>query len=88
MTTAKWGSLGPPTGEARPAPINNCQYMSGNIECLGCGAVRALAQETRQPGECPRCGYLGWAPSIDLTESDRRVLRLRPVARRHVRIAH
>jgi hypothetical protein len=62
--------------------------MSGKIECLGCGAVRSLVEETRQPGECPRCGYLGWAPSSDLTESDRRGLRMRPLVRRRLHLAH
>jgi hypothetical protein len=31
---------------------------------------------------CPRCGYVGWAPSSALSEEDRRVLREIPVALR------
>jgi hypothetical protein len=66
------------------------------IECLGCGEARvvdagraeAQAVDTYphphrlDPGECPRCGYLGWAPSTALTEPMRRRIRERPVDRR------
>jgi hypothetical protein len=39
-------------------------------------------------GECPRCGYLGWAPSDAVTEELRRQLRDVPVrARRPARLA-
>jgi hypothetical protein len=31
---------------------------------------------------CPRCGYVGWAPSASLSEDDRRVLREIPLALR------
>ena len=34
------------------------------------------------PGECPGCGYVGWAPSADLTEPMRRRIRERPIERR------
>ena len=40
-----------------------------------------------EPGECPRCGYLGWAPATDLSETIRRTLRQFPLERRR-RIAH
>jgi len=33
-------------------------------------------------GECPRCGYLGWAPSDAVTEDVRRQLRDVPVGAR------
>jgi hypothetical protein len=56
------------------------------IECLGCGEARmhAPAPDARRldPGECPRCGYVGWAPSAALTEPVRRRIRERPVNRR------
>jgi hypothetical protein len=56
------------------------------IECLGCGEARAVAAVSAEakldPGECPRCGYLGWAPSTALTERVRRSIRERPVDRR------
>jgi hypothetical protein len=51
------------------------------VECLFCGNVREL--EVVSPGhvaagECSRCGYVGWAPSADLSERERRDLRERP----------
>jgi len=54
------------------------------IECLGCGEARAVDGHAHRPdaGECPRCGYLGWAPSTALTEPMRRRIRERPVDRR------
>jgi ribosomal protein S27AE len=54
------------------------------IECLGCGEARGMDAHAHRldPGECPRCGYLGWAPSTALTEPMRRRIRERPVDRR------
>ena len=54
------------------------------IECLSCGERRRInaASGHGHAGECPRCGYLGWAPSTSLTESVRRRIRERPVDRR------
>jgi hypothetical protein len=37
-------------------------------------------------GECPRCGYVGWAHVEDLTELARRLIRERPLERRRLRI--
>ncbi|MCC6223453.1 MAG: hypothetical protein IT201_08190 [Thermoleophilia bacterium] len=55
------------------------------VECLGCGQPRGV-REARLlrfgAGPCPRCGYVGWAPSRDLSEDDRRDLRELPVALR------
>jgi hypothetical protein len=45
------------------------------------GNVRHL-----DPGECPKCGYVGWAPVADLTEVARRMLRDRPLERRSLRV--
>lgn len=61
--------------------------MQLTVECLRCGHARKLAQSTRhlEGGECPRCGYLGWAPSLELTEPTRRLLRERPVESRRLR---
>jgi hypothetical protein len=53
------------------------------VECLRCGDTREAHVD---PGECPRCSYLGWAPSRDLTELARRALRERPVERRRLRL--
>jgi hypothetical protein len=54
------------------------------VECLGCGHVRSIEQPERTfgAGACPRCGYVGWAPSSLLTEQDRRLLRDVPLAMR------
>ena len=59
---------------------------SAPVECLGCGEVRQLAKLRRlETGECPRCGYVGWAPSTALSEPVRRQLRERPLAVRRIR---
>jgi hypothetical protein len=62
------------------------------VECLRCGRFRTIERNRNQrlePGECPQCGYLGWALMADLSDPVRctlpepaRVLRfrrLRPV---------
>ncbi len=35
--------------------------------------------------ECPRCGYLGWAPMLELSERERGRLREHPVEERRLR---
>jgi hypothetical protein len=60
------------------------------VECLRCGSSReAKSSPLRQvPNpECPRCGYVGWAPVSDLSEQERRALRNRPLERRRLRLA-
>jgi hypothetical protein len=52
---------------------------TSTVECLSCGKARG-AQDAA--AECPRCGYVGWAPSSKLTEPVRRALRERPLERR------
>jgi hypothetical protein len=55
------------------------------VECLFCGEAREIDAEPArhvEPGECRRCGYLGWAPSGELSERIRRDLRERPPERR------
>jgi hypothetical protein len=54
------------------------QYLS--VECLRCGGPRRVETVSgrNDPGECPRCHYLGWAPSEALDESARRDIRERP----------
>jgi Zn ribbon nucleic-acid-binding protein len=60
---------------------------SPRIECLRCGDTRARRQNHRvDDHECRRCGYVGWASSAELTESQRRNLRERPVESRRVRL--
>ena len=57
------------------------------VECLSCGYRRAERDTAlRTAGdECPRCHYVGWASSAELSERMRRLLRERPVGRRHLR---
>jgi len=59
------------------------------VECLRCGNTRqAESSPLRQANpECPRCGYLGWAPVDALSERERRALRARPLERRRLRLA-
>ena len=38
-----------------------------------------------EPGECLRCGYVGWARREELTETLRRALRERTTERRRLR---
>jgi hypothetical protein len=56
------------------------------VECLRCGNRRTAERQSRHvdAGECPRCGYVGWAASVELTEPMRRALRERPVERRRI----
>jgi len=61
-----------------------------DVECLRCGERHQLARSPWrqiQDGECPRCGYLGWADPADLNEPSRRALRERPVEQRRLRLA-
>jgi hypothetical protein len=58
------------------------------VECLGCGTARLARHDAHrrlESPECPRCGYLGWAPALDLTEADRDELRRRPLHTRGLR---
>ena len=59
------------------------------VECLRCGSHRQseAAPLRKANPECPKCSYVGWAPVDDLTERERRALRLRPLERRRLRIA-
>ena len=59
--------------------------MAVLVECLKCGRVRAMPStrdHAMSMGHCPRCGYVGWALSSELTERERRELRDLPVERR------
>jgi hypothetical protein len=50
--------------------------MDEPVVCLRCGKQRDDCD-----AECPRCGYVGWAPAARLDEHERRLLafrRLRP----------
>jgi hypothetical protein len=58
------------------------------VECLACRASRVASRDVfkrfAEP-ECPRCGYLGWAPALELTEADRDELRRHPLHERALR---
>jgi ribosomal protein L37E len=54
------------------------------VECLRCGDKRDV--EHHREGECPRCGYVGWAPTAELNEYVRRALRDRPPEIRSLRV--
>jgi hypothetical protein len=59
------------------------------VECLHCGTFRTIERERTQrldPGECQRCGYLGWALVADLSEPVRKTMRERPPERRGRRL--
>jgi Zn ribbon nucleic-acid-binding protein len=59
------------------------------VECLRCGEQHRLHRSSLRQlvdGECPRCGYLGWARASDLTETSRRALRSRPPRHRRLRL--
>jgi Zn ribbon nucleic-acid-binding protein len=57
------------------------------VECLSCGYRRAVREDERRSAldECPKCHYVGWAASAELSERTRRLLRERPVDRRRLR---
>jgi hypothetical protein len=58
------------------------------VECLNCGHRRAARADRYRAAldECPRCNYVGWAASAELSERTRRRLRERPVEQRRLRM--
>jgi hypothetical protein len=60
------------------------------VECLRCGTTRVARRtvwKRFEAPECPHCGYLGWAPLLELSEPERKRLRERPVElRRALRV--
>ncbi len=56
------------------------------VECLSCGYLRAIRDDERSSAleECPRCRYVGWASSAELSERTRRLLRDRPLSSRRL----
>jgi Zn-finger nucleic acid-binding protein len=49
------------------------------IACLACGETRVVRGV--EPGECPRCHYVGWVPAGDLDGSTRSAIMNRAFAR-------
>ncbi len=63
------------------------QMESLGVECLRCGTTRIARRDVFKhlyEPECPSCGYLGWAPMLELTEAERRDLRDHPVGERRL----
>jgi Zn ribbon nucleic-acid-binding protein len=56
------------------------------VECLNCGYRRAIRSNEERSAleECPKCRYVGWAASAELSEETRRLLRERPVPSRRL----
>jgi hypothetical protein len=55
------------------------------IECLRCGHARDYSPRPLpcdEAGDCPRCQYVGWAYSDELTERARKLFRDLPLERR------
>ncbi len=61
------------------------------VECLHCRKTRVAHRDRFshfESPECPECGYLGWAPVLEVAESDRRPTRKpAPVERRRASVA-
>ena len=79
----------PQTRDVTRAPRAETNPMATvGVECLRCGMHHRLVQgdgRALQQGECPRCGYVGWATARELDEHLRRTLRDHPVERRRLR---
>jgi hypothetical protein len=55
------------------------------VECLRCGHARAFTPgryRYEECGACPRCEYVGWAYTDELSERTRRLFRDLPLERR------
>ena len=67
------------------ARADNREVETLTVECLRCGHSRASTPGPRrqeEAGSCPRCQYVGWAYSSDLSEKTRRLFRELPLERR------
>jgi hypothetical protein len=55
------------------------------VECLRCGTTRKAHRDLHKRfdvPECPECGYLGWAPVLELSEPEQRAPAEQPVPKR------
>lgn len=70
-----------------PADPLDVETRLRQVECLSCGHRRTVPADIERSAfdECPSCRYVGWASSAELSERTRRLLRERPVERRHLR---
>jgi len=52
------------------------------VECLQCGTSRVATRDRFkhfESPECPECGYLGWTPVLEVTETERQAPRERVI---------
>jgi len=57
------------------------------VECLQCGTTRVAHRDRFkhfESPECPECGYLGWAPVLEVKDTDRNASRERRRAERRL----
>ena len=57
------------------------------VECLQCGTTRVAKRDRFnhfEAPECPKCGYLGWAPVLEVKKTEPRVSHERVRAKRRV----
>ena len=57
------------------------------VQCLRCGTSRATQRDVFKhldAPECPECGYLGWAPALELADADLRPRKPRIARRRRL----
>jgi len=57
------------------------------VECLQCGTTRVAHRDRFkhfESPECPECGYLGWAPVLEVEKNERRALPARQQADRRI----
>ena len=64
---------------------SNGRRQPAEVECLACGARRSVARAEPSAGECPSCGYLGWAEPRALRKHELRALG-HSVAHRDARV--
>ena len=57
------------------------------VECLQCGTTRVAKRDRFnhfEAPECPECGYLGWAPVLEVKKTELRVSHERTQAKRRL----
>jgi hypothetical protein len=57
------------------------------VECLQCGTTRVAHRDRFkhfESPECPECGYLGWAPVLEVKKSERRASPVRRQPERRI----
>jgi ssDNA-binding Zn-finger/Zn-ribbon topoisomerase 1 len=57
------------------------------VECLQCGTTRVAKRDRFnhfEAPECPECGYLGWAPVLEVKKTEPRLSHERAQAKRRL----